>query len=110
LETNKRNIRTYLKWVGLAIWLALPVFLLVQPSDYFDYGTSICPSQLLLHRDCPGCGLTRSVQHAIHFDFIAAFQFNKLIIVVLPILGMLYLHILGRLTGKSIFPFLRKFY
>lgn len=94
----------------MAIWLALPVFLLILPADWFDYGTSICPSRLLLDRDCPGCGLTRAVQHAIHFDFSAAWQFNKLIVVILPLLGMVYLHVLGRLIDRPMFSFLRKLY
>jgi hypothetical protein len=99
-----------LKWVGLAIWLALPVLLLILPATQFDSGNSWCPSQLLLKRNCPGCGLTRAVQHSIHLDFKAAFGYNKLILLVLPALVILYLHILGRLLNKEIFPFLRKLY
>jgi hypothetical protein len=94
----------------LAIWLALPVFLLIQPAGWFDSGTSVCPSQLLLHRDCPGCGLTRAVQHAIHFDFSGAWHFNKLFVVILPLLIIVYLHVLGRLINRPVFSFLRKFY
>ena len=72
--------------VKLVLWLSIPFLLLILPADFFDSGTSICPSQLLLGRECPGCGITRSVQHAIHFDFENSWRFNKLIVLVLPFL------------------------
>lgn len=110
MAVSNPQTKKYLKWAALAIWLALPVFLLLMPADWFDHGTSICPSQLLLNRDCPGCGLTRAVQHTIHFEFAAAFQFNKLIVVIFPLLVMVYLHVLGRLINRPMFTFLRKLY
>jgi hypothetical protein len=99
-----------ISWIGLTLWLALPVFLLIQPADFFDTGTAICPSKRFLHIECPGCGLTRAVQHAIHCDLKRAWEFNKLVIVILPILLLLYIHILGRLLGKNYFGFLRRYY
>lgn len=68
------------------VWVCIPFFLLLLPANFFDEGQSICPSKLLLKKECPGCGITRSVQHAIHFDFQIAWGFNKLIVVVLPLL------------------------
>ncbi len=97
-------------WIGLAIWLALPIFLLLQPADYFDNGNVICPSKRFLNTECPGCGLTRAVQHAIHFNFAKAWQFNKLVIVILPLMVMIYIHILGRIIGKNYFGFFRSLY
>jgi len=46
-------------------------------------------NQILLHNHgltCYGCGLTRAIQHLIHFDLENALIFNKLSVVVLPIL------------------------
>jgi len=40
---------------------------------------------------CPGCGMTKSAQHLIHFDFVEAWSYNKLTFFVLPILGLFYL-------------------
>lgn len=73
-------------WIKLIIWVCIPFFLLLLPATYFDTGQALCPSKLLLDKECPGCGITRSVQHAIHFDFKEAWDFNKLIIIVLPLL------------------------
>ncbi|MFZ4785355.1 MAG: DUF2752 domain-containing protein [Flavobacteriales bacterium] len=104
------SFKKILQKVGLIIWLALPFLLWYLPADYFDYGQSICPSQVFLHKECPGCGLTRSVQHMWHGDFKTAWEYNKLIIIVFPIGIMLYIHILGRFLNKNYFGFLRKYY
>ncbi|MCF8329768.1 MAG: DUF2752 domain-containing protein [Crocinitomicaceae bacterium] len=46
----------------------------------------------MLHQECYGCGITRAIQHAIHFDFIRAWHFNKLVALVLPILLFLWIN------------------
>ncbi|MCX6188528.1 MAG: DUF2752 domain-containing protein [Bacteroidetes bacterium] len=59
------------------------------PADFFDSGLPpLCLSQILLHQSCPGCGITRAVQHAMHLDFGTAWDFNKLVIFVFP--AMIY--------------------
>jgi hypothetical protein len=60
--------------------------LLLLPADFFDTGQSLCISQLLLHKECLGCGITRAVHHFIHLEFQTAWNFNKLVVIVLPIL------------------------
>lgn len=37
-----------------------------------------CPFKVLTGLDCPGCGLTRAFRAALHFDFVAAFQYHPL--------------------------------
>ena len=86
--------------IKLAIWVLIPFLLLLLPATYFDAGQSLCPSKLLLDKECPGCGITRSVQHAIHFDFKAAWEFNKLIILVLPLLIYFWITTLLSLIKK----------
>ena len=66
--------------------LIIPIVLLVLPADYFDSGESICISKFLLDLECYGCGITRAIQHLIHLDINVAMSFNKLAIVVLPLL------------------------
>jgi len=63
---------------GLAVLLALP-------ADFFDEGQSICLSVVLFDRECYGCGMTRGVQHLLHFDFRTAWEYNKLAFIVLPL-------------------------
>jgi len=96
--------------VGLAIWLALPVFLLIMPAEYFDHGRVICPSKRFLNLECPGCGLTRALQHAIHFQFSEAWSLNRGIILILPSLAFIYIHVLGRLLKKEWLSWMKKLY
>ncbi|GGE95877.1 DUF2752 domain-containing protein [Hymenobacter cavernae] len=71
---------------SVLLWLTL----LVLPASFFDQGQSICLSQLLLHRACPGCGITRACMHALHLDWAQAWHYNRLVVVVLPLLAWLW--------------------
>jgi len=90
LTTKIRNIFSIIGVVS-------PVILLLLGADYFDSGSSICISKLVLDRDCPGCGITRAVQHSIHGEWSTAFNYNKLIVIVGPLLIYLWLIELGNL-------------
>ncbi len=68
----------------------MPLYLLYLPADALDDGPTICLSKMLLKIECPGCGMTRAAIHALHFDFIAAWHFNKMFVIILPILGFYY--------------------
>lgn len=80
----------------------IPVVLLLLPTDFFDTGQSLCLSQLLLKKDCMGCGITRAIQHSIHLDFFQAWKFNKLVVVVLPVLIFIWFFQINK-AYKSIF-------
>lgn len=77
--------------VQIVIWLSIPTILLLLPADYFDSGKSMCISKLLLDMECYGCGITRAFQHFLHLDFAVAYQYNKLIVIVFPLLALLWL-------------------
>lgn len=49
-------------------------------------------SKVLLQQECFGCGITRAIQHAIHFDFTKAWHYNKLVVLVLPVFILLWLN------------------
>lgn len=78
--------------------VALPLALLLLPADFFDYGEVLCPSKRFLDLECLGCGITRGIQHAIHFEFREAWEFNKLTYVVLPIAMFFWVHLVLRLS------------
>jgi hypothetical protein len=67
------------------------MILLILPADYFDKGQSICLSVLLFNEKCYGCGMTRAIQHIIHFDFITAYSYNKASFIVLSFLTFIWL-------------------
>lgn len=65
--------------------------LLILGPDFFDHGPTICLSKLIIEKDCPGCGITRAVQHSIHGEWKTAYDYNKLVLIVGPILVYLWL-------------------
>ena len=69
----------------------VPIVLILLPADFFDHGPTICVSKLLTEAECPGCGITRATQHALHLDFPNAWNYNKLFVVVTPLLIWLYI-------------------
>jgi hypothetical protein len=69
----------------------MPIVLWLLPASFFDQGQSLCLSVLLFDKECFGCGITRAIQHAIHFDFYTAWNYNKLVVIVLPVLFFLWL-------------------
>ena len=87
----KPKQRSIFSKIYLVFLIALPLPFIILPANYFDSGESLCMSKLLLHRECFGCGITRAIQHAIHFDFTRAWHYNKLVVLVLPVFILLWL-------------------
>lgn len=80
--------------------ILLPILAIILPADFFDKGHSLCLSVLLFNQTCYGCGMGRAVQHLSHFDFAGAMEFNRLSIIVLPLLAFLWFKELIRIRGK----------
>ena len=72
--------------IWLLVLIAIPLVLIILPSDYFDSGETICPSKRFLDLECLGCGLTRGIQHTLHFEFETGWDYNKLSPFILLIL------------------------
>ncbi len=89
MKPKQRSIFSKIYLVFLIV-LPLPFFIL--PANYFDSGESLCMSKVLLQKECFGCGITRAIQHAIHFDFTRAWHYNKLVVLVLPVFILLWLN------------------
>jgi len=92
------------------IWVGIPIFLWLQPAEYFNVGRALCPSKLIFDTECLGCGLIRATQHAMHFQFKDAFEFNKLIIITFPACVVLFFHVLGLIIKRPMFTFIEKAY
>jgi hypothetical protein len=86
-----------LKFIGLLIF---PVFLYLIPVEWLNEQHSICLFKNIFGRECYGCGMTRAILSAIHFDFEAAFNFNKLVIIVLPLFIYVWIKMLTRIAAN----------
>jgi len=73
-----------------ALLILVPLIFLVLPIDYFDSGASVCLSKVFFDISCYACGMTRALKHLIFFDFMAAWEFNKLSFAVLPLIVWLW--------------------
>ncbi len=82
VKNNKK--KTGIALIGLLVLVGLVLFIL--PADYFDNGTPKCVSVILFDINCYGCGMTRGIMHLIHFEFVSAWEFNKLSFIVFPLL------------------------
>jgi len=90
------------KIILIIILLLGPLILFFLPSDYFDQGQSVCLSVVFFDLECYGCGMTRALMHLIHFEFNKAYEYNKLVILVFPLLLLWWLKIVSSLFGKRI--------
>ncbi|RIY36239.1 hypothetical protein CKY20_07030 [Capnocytophaga canis] len=79
--------------------VTIPIVLMFLPADYFDRGQSVCLSKTLAGIECWGCGLTRAIMHFIHFEFEEAWMFNKLVVIVVPLLFVVWIRSLFSLLG-----------
>ena len=48
-----------------------------------------CPIKALLGISCPGCGMTRACISAVRLDFVSAFSYHPLWVVLLPYIAVL---------------------
>ncbi len=74
--------------VALAIF---PILLYCIPLEWVLEGDTLCLYHNMTGHDCYGCGMTRALFSLLHFDFHAAWTFNRLVVVVAPLLTYLYI-------------------
>jgi hypothetical protein len=90
---NKR-LTALLIWLSIALG-ATYLFIFEPGKTGFFPG---CPFRMLTGLTCPGCGSTRGLHRLVHGDVVGAFEFNPLMIVMLPFL----LYTLVRYTTAAI--------
>ena len=74
--------------VVLTAWLYYP---------YCQHGPNLCLSQMLLHRPCLGCGLTRGVCFLVHGKLREAIHFNPLSVAALVLMTANFVNEIRRL-------------
>jgi hypothetical protein len=81
--------------------LTFPFFLYIIPSSWLNSGHSLCLIKNIWGRECYGCGITRAIVSAVQLDFEAAFNYNKLIVAVLPLFIYVWIKTLVKLWGEK---------
>lgn len=62
------------------------VLLMLVPSSWVEQGPSVCLIKAVSGHECPGCGMTRALMHAMHGDLAGAWRFNWRWIIVAPLM------------------------
>lgn len=76
------------KWIwGIALFMLAGIYYLFNPSDIALFPK--CPFLVLTGLKCPGCGSQRAIHSLLHFDLAAAFSYNMLLVLSLPIVLLL---------------------
>jgi|SRR6266487_6308207 len=64
----------------------LPLAFVLIPTSWFESRPSVCLIRNLFGINCLGCGMTRAISCVCHGNFKKAFHYNKLVVIVFPIL------------------------
>jgi hypothetical protein len=88
--------------MGIGI-LLIPVVMYFVPLEWLKNQHSICLFRNLTGHDCYGCGMTRAIFSALHFRFDDAFHFNRLYVVVLPLLVYIWAKTIITLVPASFY-------
>ncbi|MBP8084512.1 MAG: DUF2752 domain-containing protein [Spirochaetes bacterium] len=80
-----KNKTVTLCFLKLSVILLAPIIIILIPISSIE-NKSFCLYTNLLGFHCPGCGMTRAMFSIMHFQFNNAIRYNKLVILVFPIL------------------------
>ena len=78
----------------------LPLFLYAVPVDNIYNGESICIIKSLFGVECWGCGTTRAVFSVLYGKFSQAWEYNRMIVVIFPLLLWLWVSEIHRTICK----------
>lgn len=89
----------------LVAHIVFPIGLFFVPLEWLIEQHSICIVKNIFGTECPGCGMTRAVISAIQFEFVKAFEFNKLVTIVLPIFTYVWIKQVIKYFNESVSKF-----
>lgn len=86
--------------IRLFCLLALPAALYCIPGSWITDGHPVCLFHNLFGRDCYGCGMTRALFSLLHLDPGSAWGYNRLVVIVAPLLLYLYVKEVVKTFGE----------
>lgn len=73
------------KYIKLGLTILFPLLVYMLPVHSIETRPAPCLFRLLLDKECWGCGITRACINAIHLNIDKALEYNKLVVIVLPL-------------------------
>lgn len=103
-QDRSRNRLCWSLASGLVMLGSVAILFFFNPSQYGFYPR--CLFNKVTGLSCPGCGGLRATHQLLHGHLREAFDFNPLLIVSLPFLGLwTVFQLVQALTGKRLFKF-----
>jgi len=93
-EIVNKRLTALLIWFSVAIGATYLFIFEPGKTGFFP----ACPFRTLTGFTCPGCGSTRGLHRLLHGDIVSAFEFNPLMVLLLPFL----LYALVRYTAAAV--------
>lgn len=88
-------------WRAITVGL-LPAFVYLVPRErLFDEGHTLCLFRNVTGQECWGCGMTRALASLAYLDFQAAWEYNRLVVVVAPLLLYIWVKWIMRLINAA---------
>lgn len=84
VQNFKNKIKNLTLWDRIIILSPFLIVLYYKISVVLHL-PSLCLYKLITGHDCIGCGLTRAFISLLHFDIKTALEYNKLIVIVFPL-------------------------
>ena len=88
---EKQNFKNALQIGKLCVLFILPLLLSFISLNNLEGKRSLCLFKNLFGFECYGCGITKAIIACIQLDFIRAFEYNKLIVIVMPLIIYLWI-------------------
>ena len=95
-----------IKDIGIII---TPLLLFFIPIEWLQGEHSICLIKNIFGVECWGCGITRAIVSTVQFEFTEAYRYNKLIVVVFPLLVYIWSESVIKVYKNIVLPKIKKF-
>jgi hypothetical protein len=99
-EFSKDNSQ-WTSWFRALGLLLCPFVLRLIPIEFFLNGVSPCLFKNFFSLDCPGCGMTRATIYALKGYWSKAYEMNRGITIVGPVLIFVWLKFLSNFLRKK---------
>lgn len=99
-KISQESLRTLIV-CRVVLYFFLGLFFIIVPTEYIKQAPSICIFKNIIGVGCFGCGLTRALSSMLHGNLVEAYHYNRLIVIVFPLLSLLCLYYLLILFGLS---------
>ena len=96
-----KTVNSFIKTYGkLLILLLIPIAVFLIPVEGVEANPAPCLYRIFLKKECIGCGITRAMLNVMHLNFERAIHYNKLVVIVFPLITVIYGSImLKEITG-----------